>query len=852
MIMKKSMLFLPAAGLLVVIAFVSHSYQSQPATSIKTQVKENSREEGKTEAINALQFFSQMAAFPGKDIPDGAYMRAYEKYKIMLNGNRAMQSSSPSPWQSIGPDNIGGRTISIAIDPLDTSVIWLGSAGGGLWKSSSGGVGTNPWTYVQTGFPVLGVGAIAVDPANHNTIYIGTGETYSYGSTNLGLVDRTTRGTFGIGILKSTDGGNTWGQVLNWSYNSKRAVWDIVFNPLNSAVVYAATTEGIYKSNDAGATWNQVLNITMAMDLEVDKDDTSYVYCGVGNLSSLGKGLYRTQNSGATWNVLTNGLPPANNTGRISVSAYPGGRDTLMASVCNMFNTIGYYISYDKGNTWTMASSYDAASYQGWYSKGILFNAINPNILLLGGIDVYKTTDRGTTVTTASSFTGNGPQNVHSDIHDIVANPKDPNKVYIICDGGLFRSNDFGQSFYDCNTGYVSSQIYIGSNSYQDSTIALAGFQDNFTNSYHASVNWNSVIGGDGSYNAIDPTNDQLQYGSYQYMNLYLSTDQGVSFLPILSSAANASSPSPAAFLAPMVLAPSNTSIIYTGGDSLVVSPDNGYTWHVTGPVPLNGGMKILAIGVSYTNPDTIYVGTAPDTTHPAKIFRSGDGGNTYTDISVGLPNRYVRSITVSPKNSLELYATFSGFGTGHIFHSLDAGTTWTDISTTLPDMPMHCLAIDPWNTSYLYAGTDFGVLLSMDRGVTWNPFVTGLPEAVMVYDLKISPANRSLYAFTHGHGAFTRQLQPLPLGINEHTLARMRVYPNPASHYLSFQLNSGNNALASIRIFSLDGKQVYDQQRICSQGKTEIDVSAFSSGTYLVAFEAEGKTSSGRFVVVH
>src|SRR5665213_3050984 len=148
-------------------------------------------EENKLEAINALQFLSTSRAFPNVDAPTDAYGKAWDYYiSHYKNPNARMKSGG---WTNFGPNNIGGRTISIAIDPVDTAVVYLGSASGGLWKSTTGGIGVNAWTYIPTGYPVLGVASIAINPNNHNEIYIRTGETYDYGTSLMGLVDRTTR-----------------------------------------------------------------------------------------------------------------------------------------------------------------------------------------------------------------------------------------------------------------------------------------------------------------------------------------------------------------------------------------------------------------------------------------------------------------------------------------------------------------------------------------------------------------------------------------------------------------------------------------------------------------------------------
>ncbi|MFI5149881.1 MAG: T9SS type A sorting domain-containing protein [Bacteroidia bacterium] len=848
--MRYTRFIAPALGL-VVLACLSVGWQFRKPELPAKATKKNHSFESRTEVLDALQTFTRMAAFPDKDIPDGAYMHAWQDYQRLFHPLHN-SLSAPAPWKNRGPNNIGGRTISIAIDPVDTALVFLGSASGGLWKSTHGGIGVNAWTYVPTGFPVLGVGAIAISPANHTTLFIGTGETYAYSNTDLGLVDRTTRGTFGIGILKSTDGGATWTQVLNWSYNQKHSVWDIVFNPKNPNTMYAATTEGVYKSTDGGTTWNSVWAVQMAMDLEVNKNDTSTLFCGVGNLSSTVKGLYRTTNGGATWSVLSSGLPSATNNGRTSVSAYRSG-DTLMTCISNAFNTIGYYQTYNRGVTWNMVSSYDACQWQGWYAKGILYKNGHPDSLLFGGIDIYASGNKGSNITQISSMGGPITNFAHSDIHNIISNPKDNNKVYVICDGGLFRANDFGNTFYDCNDGLVTTQIYIGDISQQDSTVMIGGMQDNYTNTYLASPYWNNAIGGDGGFSIIDPTNDMIQYGSYEYMNIFQSTDRGVNFNnQIVTSPSSANLGNPAAFLAPLALAHSNTSRLYTGGDSLLVSSDQGTTWNESGPAPLAGGMFLIALGVSATNADSIYEATAPDPTHPSRVFRSGNAGAAVTDISAGLPNRYVRSINVNPKNSREVYVTFSGFGTGHIFRSQNAGNTWTDISTTLPDMPVHCLLIDPQDPDYLYAGCDFGVMASTDRGLTWTAFDTGFPDAVMIYDLKFSASNRNIVAFTHGHGAYTRKLQDTPMGICDYSLRaqHLDIYPVPASDMIHFSVPP--DLPLTFRIFDLQGKLVMDWKIKCGDGLYGADISKLSNGTYLAEVRTSTRILTSRFLVAH
>ena len=260
-------------------------------------------------AFKALNLWGWQRAYPNKTFPQSGYYQAFLYSRRELRGD-VDASPNVEPWEPLGPFNIGGRTLAIAFNPQNPNTIYAGSASGGLWRSYSGGVGTDAWEYVPTGFPVLGVSSIAIVPDDSNTIYIGTGEVYNYQNTGTDAAIRITRGSYGIGILKSTDGGVTWTKSLDWSYQQQRGVWAVRINPLNPNTIWAGTTEGVYKSTDAGASWVLVRPQQMVMDLEINPADTNMIFFTSGNLGNQpDQGIYRTTDGGQTWTELASGVP---------------------------------------------------------------------------------------------------------------------------------------------------------------------------------------------------------------------------------------------------------------------------------------------------------------------------------------------------------------------------------------------------------------------------------------------------------------------------------------------------------------------------------------------------------------
>jgi photosystem II stability/assembly factor-like uncharacterized protein len=706
------------------------------------------RPEERTGALQALDFWTKARAYPQTDIPPGKYYAAVQHAKRFLK-HLPRTVSSGSAWQSIGPINLSGRTLSVAVNPQNSNTVLAGSASGGLWRSHTAGL-EGDWQRVTTGFPVLGVGAIAFVPHDSNQIYIGTGEVYRYQAAIGGLIIRTTRGSYGIGILKSTDGGTSWRQSLDWSLDHQGGVDCIRINPLNSSTLLAGTSEGVYKSTDAGASWTNTLPFQMAEDILINPLDTTVAIAVVGNFQSDYGGLYYSFDAGDNWI----GVPsfPAFS-GKVKLEMYQARPNVVYASIADSTTSVSsLWRSTDFGADWSEINSLDVAGVQGWYSHYVAVHPNDSTQVIRGGINIYKSTNGG-----KEFFSAPGS---YSDHHGFAHDPNNPDIIYDANDDGLYRSTDFGESYMSVGFGMQTGQFYNGfSNSSQDSLLAIGQVQDHIPGYiYTGSLSWGRTVVDECGWTATDPQNDQLMYAVDRNGNtVYRSVNRGLSFNGMFGDAQFG------AWNTPVAVAPSDPSVVYFAKGLVYKSSTSGASWGSTSNYVINDGDVAISIAIAPTSADTVFIGKAPYIPGTkAHLYRTTNGGASWSNVTGSLPNAYPLDLAVDPHNSAVVYAAFGGFSTGHIFKSTDAGTSWQNISGSLPDIPVTAIAIDPQNSNYVYIGTDVGVEVSTDAGGSWNEFSEGLPEAVLVSDLVISPKNRSLRVVTHGNGVYERKLPPL------------------------------------------------------------------------------------------
>ena len=850
----------------LLVSFSTYFFYINKNSSLTPEVIKDNLQTG---AKNSLGYIQSVRTYPFDDIPKKGLSESFSELQIRKN-----KRSKIFQWESIGPTNIGGRTLALAIHPENPDILFVGSASGGLWKSTTGGSGLNAWEYVPTGHQVLGVAAIDIDTNDPNTMFIGTGEAYGSSENYPGIGPvRTTRGSYGIGILKTTDGGLSWTKSLDWSLNQKRSIQKIQINPLRSESIWAATTDGVYKSTDGGSSWSNIHSVTMATDIIINPLDTNMVFVAHGGMGSEGHGIYRTTDGGDTFskaNLLIGG-GPSEYKGKAVLSMSSEKPNILYASIGNSDGSLNYedediktwvMKTEDFGESWNLVfSSNDIfARVQGWYAHAIAVHPSNENIVWAAGqpFSLYKSTNGGidfveTSMANTAGTTDDRENDVFpylsdwADHHDIIFHPTMHDTIYFINDGGIFKTTDGGVTIENCNSGYQTVQFYNGvSNSNSNKTLFLGGLQDNSSIIYEGNMDWRREWGGDGAWTALNQDDNNIAYLSAQFGQAVVSYDlfKGGQLYWAMprgtDSQGNEIFPrNEANFITPYILSPADNQTMYMGGERIYKYNALSQNWTTTNNGYRLDGNAMSALAGSEQDPNVVYAASSPKLQRP-HIYRTANGGDTWRQITRDLPDRFPTDLAVDPNNDLIAYVTFGGFETSHVFRTDDGGDTWQDIGQNLPDIPTWSITVNPNNSSHLFAGNEIGVYQSIDSGKNWQNINGNLPDAVFAIDLIVSRSNSKLRLATHGNGAYEIDIRQLTnIEDVDYTIKGFELlqnYPNPFNPSTSINYILPKDSFVTIEIFNSLGQkveQLVSTQQSAGKYVVNFDGSNMSSGTY-------------------
>jgi photosystem II stability/assembly factor-like uncharacterized protein len=685
-------------------------------------------------AAGAEWFVSQRSYGLGY-IPQDAEIRAVEYMRTRmipeLQAQRSLQKSAASSlqWRFHGPGNIGGRVRGLVIHPDNPKILYVGSVSGGVWKSTDGGVS---WFPTMNDLITLNISALEMKPGDPNTLYAGTGEGFL-------SIDNLP----GRGILKTTDGGNTWKRVHVAQGLNSPFIMVIAVSPANPNVVYAAGRKAIplnapyhsvetvpnpgvsaiFKSTDSGETWKDITTgkgiehnrLTpyddFPADVVVNPTDANVVYATFG-LYYPG-GIWKSADGGQTWSRLTNGLPnpklPNMGYGRIKLAMAPSDPNVLYASFAyerkqgdtvdlKNWAMLGLWKTTDGGQSWTQvttpltinlrnrnAGHTTALGSQGDYANAIIVHPTDPNIVFVGGLDIYKSIDGGNTWSQVSIWIVPGdsmnPEKlpyVHADHHVFAFDRStDPPTLYNGSDGGIARSGDLGKTWGILNKDLSVTQFYTFAVHPTNPNIMLGGTQDNGTPMLRGDqINlWRDITSGDGwqtFFDYTDPTRIYVarqQLSAFRYVIDYATgrvTESEEIGYTDGSNGITQRDAQKAAFFAPYELSPNSPNVLVLGTNRLLQSTNRGDSW---APISAEFTMPLATVAIGEGNDNVIWGGT-----WDAKIFKTENNGANWAEVTrPNLPKRFLTDIEFDPSNTNTVYLTYSGYGTPHVFMSTDA-----------------------------------------------------------------------------------------------------------------------------------------------------------------------------------
>ncbi len=681
--------------------------------------------------------------------------------------------------RQIGPALMSGRIIDIESHPTNDRILYVGAAGGGVWKSSNGGITFNPIfdEYAQS------IGNIAVDPNDpDNTIWVGTGEIWTRNSVSIG-----------DGLYKTTDGGSNWKKI---GFDKSERIASIEIHPENSDVVYVGVLgalwgdseeRGVYKTTDGGETWEKILYFnqrTGCADLVMDPANPDVLYASMWDFRRKAWGfesggansaLYKSTDGGANWTKIHNGFP-SGDLGRIAIAVAPSESNILYSVIeTEQDDKKGLWKSDNGGESWTHLNNDFGLVVRPFYFSRIVVDPRDPNVVVKAGLFGSISRDGGKT------FKSLGP--MHPDIHDILFDIKNSDRMYVATDGGFYRSYDGGVTL-EINSTLPLSQFYHISVDNDEPYNIYGGLQDN--GSWYGPSratggvqgrHWESIGFGDGFRVLRHPTKKIIYSEMQGAQNVWRydverKQSKTIQPLPVQGDPKLRFN-----WNAPMAISEHQPDRFYMGSQFLHKSEDMGNTWEkISGDLTTNdeskqqqeasGGLSvdnsgaenhctIFTIAESPIDEKVIWVGT-----DDGNVQVTQDGGATWSNVTAnlqGLPaNTWVYEIEASSHDLGTAYAVFDGHTQNdmnpYVYKTSDYGQTWTSLATEDIVGFTRTIQEDYVNPNLLFLGTEFGLFITIDGGSNWSRFTNNMP-ATAIHQLALQKKTADLVMGTHGRG---------------------------------------------------------------------------------------------------
>ncbi|MCB0429474.1 MAG: T9SS type A sorting domain-containing protein [Flavobacteriales bacterium] len=777
-------------------------------------------------------------------------------------------------WMPVGPEqfpgNGMGRINCVTFHPTDPNTLWIGVAQGGVWKTTNNGQSRTPLT---DDLPIMRISDIAVDPNNDQTLYLSVGD-YEYLGVALNTDDRRRHTHYGIGVYKTTDGGQTWQptglttQVTQLDLSLTRRVF---VSSDSSDVVVAAGTYGVMRSNDGGTTWTKQLNEWM-WDIEQDPVQPNTLFACSGYVSKLntGKtGVYKSTDFGLTWTLLNTGITATGGAERMEIAVSPADHNRVYASACDASGALyGFYRSDNGGTTWSKLSGTpnlftwgsSGSGGQGWYDQVLMADPTNKDKVYCGGVYVWGSSDGG------SSWDAVGAS-FHVDEHQLKNNPVS-GKTYLCGDGGIswtdnlkigtWSPQSFPTQWNNISSGFIITSFYRLGLSKNNPGYIIGGAQDNST--YYFNTNsWVNIFGGDGMEAMIHPDNPGTIYGSSQNGSIRRSYNGGQTSSGITGSVSETGE-----WTTPYLMDANDPKILYAAFGNVWKSANEGTNWSKISSFPsapgFSGPTPASALGVCNNDPKYMYVANRVYFSSGAmgKVRMTSNGGSSWTDVTAGLPDSlYCTYMEADDSVGTTAWATFGGYVAGmKVYKTTDGGQNWNNISMNLPNLPANCVEEDEASLYHdIYVGMDVGVFHLNDTMTQWELFSDGLPN-VIISELEIHQGERKLYAATFGRGFWKTDLPPLidPTGQPDAgVFEQMTAHILPTINKGSFQLEvlCGESHDLQVMIVDISGKTIHQDALKLKKGRSlhAFDLS-LAPGMYFLTLTSGHQNRAIRFVV--